>query len=227
MIPESSSLWPIRVLGDPKWLSNHLHTWHGRIREPVAVARSIWYDWHVASYLYRLVRSSKPGIVIETGVHIGKSSTAILAALHRNQKGVLISIDLPKNGLWKDADGFEDVSWVRTPGETGKLVPASLRYRWSLKLGDAKVMLPKLLNKLGTTDLFYHDSEHSYEHQQFEYNLAWSYLRNGGVLCSDDTDRSTAWQDFLIAKRITTDDNNGLGLPKGPGAIRAVRKIGD
>ena len=220
-MPEPSSLWPTRVLGDPRWLRTNLLIWDGsRFREPFKIAQSVWYDLHVASYLYRLIRELKPKVCVETGVHVGKSSTAILSALHRNEKGTLISIDLPKNGLWKDGDGFEDVSWVRA-GETGKLVPAYLRNRWDLRLGDSKMILPKLLSRLGTIDLFFHDSEHSYAVQMFEYEEAWKYLRTGGILASDDTDRSGAWNLFLWTK-----EGDYEHLQDGPGAIRAVKKIG-
>lgn len=52
-------------------------------------------DLSIAPFLYVLCRISRPGVVVETGVGPGVSSTFILRALQRNRSGSLISIDLP------------------------------------------------------------------------------------------------------------------------------------
>jgi len=219
MNPGPGSLWPLRVLGDPKWLKNHATTWNGHLRQPVNVLRSVWYDWHVASYLYGLVRKYRPEIVVETGVHVGKSTTAILSALRRNGLGKLYSIDLPKKELWTDADGFVDTSTVPTNGHVGILVPNELRWRWHLVRGDAREELPKLLDGI-EIDFFLHDSAHDYETQRFEYEWAWAHLRPGGVVVSDDTDRSKAWWEFL------TRHGTEIGaVEEGPGTIQSARRV--
>src|SRR5207245_10552503 len=79
---------------------------------------------------------------------------------------------------------------------SGFAVPQRLRGRWDLRLGDAKVELPKLLEELGRVDFFHHDSMHTYEHMTFEYETVWPYLRAGGVLASDDVDWNDAFADF-------------------------------
>ena len=35
-------------------------------------------------------------------------------------------------------------------------------------------------------DIFFHDSLHTYDHMMFEYLTSWDYLKEGGVLFSDD-----------------------------------------
>jgi len=50
----------------------------------------------VSIRLYGLVREFNPSILVETGVCNGVSSAVILAAIHKNNKGLLYSIDLPE-----------------------------------------------------------------------------------------------------------------------------------
>ena len=95
-----------------------------------------------------------------------------------------------------DQDGSRQRDVMATGRETGWLVPASLRSRWKLHLGDAQVLLPDLLPTLGPIDVFIHDSLHTYAHMMFEFQTAWPRLRAGGFLLSDDTDWNTAFQDF-------------------------------
>src|SRR5205823_3341237 len=80
---------------------------------------------------YAIARLRRPDVVVETGVHDGLSSALILRALERNRNGSLISIDLPSIDL--------------PPGGPGWLVPADLRSRWDLRLGDARKLLPELV----------------------------------------------------------------------------------
>jgi len=204
VFPERSSVWPTRLLGDPYWIWSDLKRWDRTWRDPRNAAWSFWNDVRQADYLYRLVRQFRPSVVVETGVHFGKSSVVILAALQRNGRGRLVSIDLPT---------------AASPDETGHLVPPELRGRWSLRLGDTRTHLPAALE--GGVQFFFHDSEHTYEHQTFEYEVAWPALEPGGVFVSDDTNRSTAWAEFLERHR-----GAWRPLPDGPTSVRAVRKVG-
>jgi len=123
---------------------------------------------------YVLVRLINPAVVLETGVHDGLSSALILRAMSRNQKGRLISIDLPHPDLPPGADG------------PGWLVAGELRSRWKLHLGDARKLLPELGFRNAPIDLFIHDSDHSREFQQFEYQTIIPFLARPGFLLSDD-----------------------------------------
>lgn len=80
--------------------------------------------------------------------------------------------------------------------QTGFLVPGVLRDRWTLILGDSKVELPRLLDKLVSVDFFHHDSLHTFDHMMFEFQTLWPKLRKGGVLSSDDVNDNDAFAKF-------------------------------
>lgn len=133
---------------------------------------------------YCLVRKYAPSVIVETGTSMGWSSFMILTAIKNNKVGHLYSFDL---------DLSES---VKKEGGVGYLVEDDLKKNWTLKIEDTKIGLEPLLKKLGVIDMFIHDSEHTYEAMKFEYNLAWNYLRKGGILCSDDINHSKAFDEF-------------------------------
>lgn len=135
--------------------------------------------------LYMAIRMTKPLVVIETGVNAGRSTSFILQALHDNDKGKLFSFDLGESVSY-DSEAGKQNHILPSNLKTGWLVPGHLKDRWTLLLGNSKEELPKLLEKLGSIDLFSHDGEHTDENMMFEYNLAMKYLKSGGVLMSDD-----------------------------------------
>lgn len=67
-------------------------------------------------------------------------------------------------------------------------------------IGNSKKELPKLLDKLKTIDLFFHDSDHSYEHMMFEFNTALPYLFDKKIILSDDVDLNDSFKDFSKKK---------------------------
>lgn len=146
--------------------------------------------------LYTLIRAFKPETVVETGVAYGKSSALILCAMEHNQKGKLLSIDLPDDKKKILTDG----SKTHTGGyNVGWLVPDYLKKRWDLHLGDAKKLLPKILNDINEINIFFHDSLHTYEHVQFELNTVLPKLGKGSLIICDNIDLGAgmAFNDFL------------------------------
>jgi predicted O-methyltransferase YrrM len=131
--------------------------------------------FHVGRFriLYALVRLLSPGVVLETGVHDGLSAAIILRAMDRNQHGRLVSVDLPSMDL------------PTTEPTPGWLVPLSLREHWSLHLGDARILLPRLVRELAPIDLFFHDSDHSQSHQEFEFRTVRPFLAATALIISD------------------------------------------
>ncbi len=150
-----------------------------------------------AEILYLFVRASRPSVVVETGVHLGVSSAHILQALADNVHGELWSVDLPTvgSGYRVNEDGRIDRAHLASIGETGSAVPERLRSRWHLTLGDAKELLPTLPAP-PVWDLFFHDSDHSRAHMLWEFGVAWSRLRDGGLLLSDDVPDNDAFLSF-------------------------------
>jgi len=152
--------------------------------------------------IYTIIRCFKPKIVVETGVANGASSTFILSALEKNNFGKLYSIDLPS----KDLLLKEEIGW---------LVPQSLRHRWDLIIENSRIVLPKLIAKLGHVDIFLHDSLHTLEHVLFELKESYNYILKGGFLIVDDinvnwigkinqeikTEKSELFYDLLVLKK--------------------------
>lgn len=153
--------------------------------------------------LHLLVRKWKPDVVIETGVARGLSSAYMLAAMRENNHGRLISIDLPpEDASVSDEKKKDDPQYLLEDGqrhldyEIGHFVPEDLRDRWTLVLEDSMVALPRILEEEKQIDFFYHDSLHTNEHMRFEYETSWPYIKDGGLLLSDDVLWSNAFHDF-------------------------------
>ncbi len=139
-----------------------------------------------APTLYVLCRLLRPEIVVETGVADGFSSAFILNALTVNNKGKLYSIDLP-NQLGQE---------LKKGKATGWLVPGELKKRWNMIIGSSKDKLPQLLKELKQIEIFYHDSDHSYENMMFEFKESLGFVRIGGLIISDDITDNNSFHDF-------------------------------
>ncbi|MEM2961217.1 MAG: class I SAM-dependent methyltransferase, partial [Candidatus Bathyarchaeia archaeon] len=132
--------------------------------------------------LYLVTRILKPEIIVETGVARGLSSVVLLQALKENGQGFLYSIDLSQN--------------------IGDFIPESLKSRWELLTGSSRDQLPKLLEMLGELDLFLHDSEHTYINMSFEFQCAYQYLTEEGIIASHDISVGDGALAFVTFKRI-------------------------
>jgi hypothetical protein len=130
-----------------------------------------------------LVRHLRPHQVIETGVAHGVTSRLILEALERNGTGHLWSIDLPPM----------ERRWQR---EVGIAVGNRFSERWSYLRGSSRRLLPGLLSKLGSIDLFIHDSLHSERNVRFEMGQAYAALEPGGAIVVDDVDVNWGFRSF-------------------------------
>jgi predicted O-methyltransferase YrrM len=155
--------------------------------------------------VYVIVRAVKPRVMLETGVASGISSAHILRALERNGEGALHSIDLPD---------VQQGSVLPRGRSTGWIVPDSLRARWTLRLGDARTLLPATLKGLERLDVFLHDSDHSYEHMAFEFAQALPRLAPRGLLLSDDAHLHGAWDDFCRKHALRPTRVGNLGVTR-------------
>lgn len=59
-----------------------------------------------------------------------------------------------------------------------------------------------MVHGLPPIDIFFHDSEHTYGWQQFEYNAVRRHLSSGGLIASDDVDASFAFLDFCAGQGV-------------------------
>lgn len=144
--------------------------------------------------LYLFTRTFRPSVFVETGVLNGFSSAFILLAMKHNDAGALWSIDLPPIDERIRAQGTGALPHAKMAGWS---IPDDLRSRHHLSLGDARVLLPKILESEKSLDVFLHDSDHSYEHMMFEMSLAWSYLHAGGWLLCDNVEANDSFFDFV------------------------------
>lgn len=149
--------------------------------------------------LYAIVRALRPEVVIETGGTPGKSTAFILRALERNKTGHLYTLDLPPAVIDQPILQHRGIYHELRPAgaESGWIVPDELRGRQTALLGSSKDHLPPLLEKLDRVDMFYHDSDHSYDYMTWEFETVWPKLKSSdGLLMSDDVLANNSFFDF-------------------------------
>ena len=128
---------------------------------------------------YACARIRRPSLIVETGVHDGLGSTALLRALERNAAdgfpGELVSIDIRPSVGW--------------------FIPAELRPRHRLVIGDALVTIASAAADR-RIDMFIHDSDHRYAHETAEFESAVRVAAPSAILLSDNAHASSAFADF-------------------------------
>jgi predicted O-methyltransferase YrrM len=160
-----------------------------------------WVNLDDALFLYWLVRSLKPKTIVQCGVCNGLSSAFMMLALAKNgPDGQLHAIDIPQ------VFNSKDPAWTipgRVYGEVvpegklpGWMVPEAYQPRFHVQNGDAKILLPQLVEQLPAVDLFYHDSTHTYDHMMFEFHEAKRKLVPGGLVVADDISWNSSLWDF-------------------------------
>lgn len=154
--------------------------------------------------LYAVTRFLRPDVVVETGVGPGLSTSSILAGLIENSKGHLFSIELPiptRVARRQDEDG---ASFAWQERGVGWAIPEAIKNEGkshhTLLLKDVRDALPELIKGIDTFDMFIHDDLHTPDHMDWEYELVWPHLKDGGLLVSDDV--NWAWLAFAARKGI-------------------------
>lgn len=160
--------------------------------------------------LYALIKARRPATVVETGVAAGFSSYFILKALHDNQKGHLISIDLPNyysNKGYINQEGQLELVYTSRDRGIGWVVPNYLRSRWTMLNGDSLEMLSKIEER---PEIFFHDSDHSERVMTTEYE--WALAAGADFILSDDINRNHAWARFVGNHNLPHIEISGQGL---------------
>lgn len=163
---------------------------------------------------YSIIREEKPEIVVETGVANGLSSLSILKALEKNGMGELYSVDYPLRYNEATKEQKQNFAVIPSDKNSGWMVPDYLTKNWTLIEDKSQSALPKLYNNIDSIDVFIHDSDHSFSCMSFEYELAYNWLKNNGILISDDIDHNNAFRKFIEEKDVTNSYKikNSLGL---------------
>lgn len=128
--------------------------------------------------LYVLTRHYKPEKIVETGVANGVSTFFFLNALVKNNSGTLISLDITN--------------------KVAVLLAKEEQFNWELRIiKPTKESFREAIRATGVCDFFLHDSDHSYAWQMHEYTTLLPFIREGGLMLSDDVDSSFAFVDFV------------------------------
>ncbi|SEQ94260.1 class I SAM-dependent methyltransferase [Natrinema salaciae] len=162
--------------------------------------------WRDGITLYVVCRALGVETAVETGVLFGSFDAHVLAAMAENGGGTLHAVDLPGG--------------PPGPFEYGHLIPDRCRDRWVLHQGDARAVLPELLERVGPVDLFLHDSDHRLPHMRFEYETAVSHLEPGGVLSSHDVRLSRLFDRFTDANGLRSCVVCDTGIARVPPSSR-------
>lgn len=117
---------------------------------------------------YAIVRSTKPKVVIETGVDHGVGSCVLVSALIRNAlEGA------PGNYYGTDINP-----------EAGKLLCGEYSHYGEILYGDSITSLRKFK---GDIDLFINDSDHSSSYELLEYQTISNKLTPNGIILGDNS----------------------------------------
>lgn len=151
-------------------------------------------------FLYWLVKQRKPSIVVQTGVSNGVSVAHIVMALAEvGTEGRLLACDLPH--VYDPDDPFyhQDTTYgviIPQGKHSGWLVPDPLADRFDCIHADARQALPTLLAQVPAVDLFYHDSDHSYDHMLYEFQTVLPAMSEHGLIVADDVSWNRSAWDF-------------------------------
>jgi predicted O-methyltransferase YrrM len=137
--------------------------------------------------IYSVIRERKPEIVIETGMGSGVSTVSILSAM--NDKGKLISID-------------PGLPYGKGDREVGFIIPSSMKSNLVYVKGTSSERLEGVLRTLPRLDVFFHDSDHSYQNVKFELGLVWPKIKENPLILIDNYDWSEAAMDFAKEKNL-------------------------
>lgn len=180
---ESSAILPIlRETVDLLRLEKRIH------RSLERTDRTYYAQFPAPLDLYVITRILRPRCVVESGVSSGFSSAQILAALERNGRGQLHSIDLPVYQVAETRRRGE-LSWSIPRGkDSGWAIPTPLKKNWDLRKGRSEDLLPALVEEVSSIDLFCHDSPWTPAHLAFEFETIRPKLRSGSIVVADNAD---------------------------------------
>jgi len=121
---------------------------------------------------YSIIRATQPDLVVETGTHLGLGSCVIAAALIRNGRGRLTTIDTDPAAGHLIGEPYASVIDRRTGSSVDEL--AGLR----------------------DVDIFLHDSLHTYEYESSELKAVEPNLAPSAIVLSDNAHDSAALSDW-------------------------------
>ncbi len=194
-----------------KDIEDHIRVMTAELKARSALPFPTFYnaDSTLMRLCYVLCRALQPNTVVETGVAYGVTSAAILAALHKNRKGELHSVDLPP--IADRAFGTH----------IGIMVPPGYRDRWHLHVGASKRILPALLaTSVPLVDMFVHDSANISKIQTMEMAAVWPHMPSSCAMVVNAIQGKTAFVEFVRNRNI--DCWLAVEQREKPGALTGV-----
>ncbi len=178
---------PIRVEAALREASDRVDLFSSIARAHQRHGRTSYVEIDAPLELYAIARLVRPRAVVEVGVSSGVSSAYLLAALHKNRRGTLHSVDLPQVDRRPVASRRSSrPSWSLPEGtSSGWAIPTRLRNRWDLRLGDKRALLPVLGRELTGVGLFVYDVPHDDERAFEEFSALDPALAPGAVVIVD------------------------------------------
>ena len=198
LVEASSAPGAAQVFERQAYIENYLSGLSRKFRARYAAG---WVDLDDALFLYWLVRQTKPRRIVQCGAFNGRSSAFMMLALAKNgPEGMLTIIDQPpifdpENPEWT-VEGKVYGAVVPAGKTSGWMVPDQYRDRLEIWNGDAKNLLPKVIDNLEAIDLFYHASDHTYQHMMSAFEQVRRKLRQGGLVVAVDVGWNASLWDF-------------------------------
>lgn len=137
--------------------------------------------------IYSVIRQRKPDTIVETGMGPGVSTTSILSAM--KNRGKLVSID-------------PGLPYGKGDREVGFVIPSTLRSRLEHVRGTSSEKLESVLEPMKSLDVFFHDSDHTYQNVMFELKTVWPKVKGNPLILIDNYDWSRAAADFAKEKGL-------------------------
>jgi predicted O-methyltransferase YrrM len=139
--------------------------------------------------IYNLILMLKPNKILEFGVANGWSTLSILEGCKKNNKGSLLSIDMPYF--------FKNAKFL-----IANLIKKKKIDNWKLIISPQINFLLKLNKE--EYDFCHYDSDKTYQGRMLAYKKIWIALRKGGILISDDISDNLAFFNFTKTVKTKT-----------------------
>jgi len=157
----------IREIEQDKELRNHIVRLSLSAKEKYVTDPEARFGRRIGWYAF--IRAIKPKVCVETGTDKGLGTCVIAAALMRNAKegfpGKVYGMDLNPNA--------------------GYLFQAPYNQFGELVIGDSHISIKALKDPV---DFFIHDSDHTPEHEEAEFNLIEPKMAPNGLVLSDNSE---------------------------------------
>lgn len=164
-------------------------------------------------FLYYAVRLLKPKVIVQTGTSNGVSCAHLALGLkHSGPDAKFYGVDMPNIYRPEDPEFHKQMQYgVLIPDgkKSAWLIPDAIQPQCEIVNGDSKELLKGVFEKAGKVDLFYHDSDHSYDFMWWEFDTAFPNMNDGGVIIADNTAWSSVVWDWARSKGLYSFNHRG------------------